>query len=292
MGEQIINAESSAASDSVVPKLLYDGGSIDVLYDYHEEAVKWYENYLGWRIEQREDWKPDPKVVAGKMTHMGRGYWLNSYISNQRLPYHYAERGTVDPNVRLCLKTKDIEQAHSNFSKKGVRVSDLYDGPGGHRYFDAWLTLEGTRFTFQDELANSPVASPQCDNFQDSCIRIGVSNLEKAIAWYKHFVGMELESERENDSYSVMSLGVNHHPGGKSMWILEELPEGAVIGKIDGPVRPTCFIQDRDEFFGYHRFLKESGVDVGEMGGFTGRGMSMFHFYDTDGNRFNVSCFV
>jgi catechol 2,3-dioxygenase-like lactoylglutathione lyase family enzyme len=150
MREQIINAESPAASERVVPKLLYDGGNVDVLYDYHEEAIKWYENYLGWRIEQKEDWKPDPKVAAGKMTHMGRGYWLT----------------------------------------------------------------------------------------------------------------------------------------------LERLPEVAVIGKVDGPVRPTCFIQNRNEFFGYHRFLKESGVDVGAMGGFTGRGMSMFHFYDTDGNHLNVSCFV
>lgn len=291
MSEQIVNIESPGTI-RVVPKLLYDGGSIDVLYDYHEDAIKWYETYLGWKVQQKENWKPDPRASLGKMTHMGRGYWLNSYITSQRLPYHYAQRGTIDPHIRLCFKAKNIGQVHSDFSQNGIRVTDIYDGPGGHKYFDAWVTSEGTRFTFQDELEHSPVSFPQCDHFQDTCIRIGVKNLENAAAWYKHFVGMEVESEHVDDNYVIMSLGVNHHPDGKSKWILEKLPDDACTDKVDGPVRPTCFIQHREEFFGYHLFLKDSGVEVGEIGGFTSRGMSMFHFYDLDGNRFNVSCFV
>ncbi|HZG88043.1 VOC family protein [Paenibacillus sp.] len=291
MEEQIIATESPGPA-GVVPKLLYDGGSIDILYDYHEDAIKWYENHLGWKVEQKENWKPDPRVAAGKMTHMGRGYWLTSYVTKKKLPFHYAERGTIDPHVRLCLKAKDIKQTHDDFSKKGIRVSEIYNGPGGHSYFDAWLTMEGTRFTFQDELEHSPIAFPDCDNFRDTCVRIGVKNLENAIKWYKQYVGMEVESLHGGDGYAIMSLGVNHHPNGKSMWVLEQLSDGAITEKVDGPVRPTCYIQNREQFFGYHTFLKNSGVDVCEIGGFTGRGMSMFHFYDPDGNRFNVSCFV
>ncbi|MCJ8009174.1 VOC family protein [Lederbergia wuyishanensis] len=291
MSEQIVETRLDGKMKAI-PDLQYDGSSIDVLYDYHEEAIKWYENHLGWKVEQKEDWKVDPRVVQGKMTHMGYGAWLVSYIANERLPFHFAERGTVDSNVRLCFKARDLDKAHSGFSTNGIRVSDIYDGPGGHRYFDAWVTLEGIKFTFQNELENSLVAFPHCDNFRDTCVFIGVSNLEKSVEWYKHFVGMEVESEYIEDGYVIMSLGVNHHPDGKSKWILVTLPENAYVGKVDGAVRPMCFIHNRDEFFEYHRFLKANGVEVGEIGGFTGRGMSMFHFYDLDGNRFNVSCFV
>ncbi|MFS0861096.1 VOC family protein [Fredinandcohnia sp. 179-A 10B2 NHS] len=276
----------------VLPKLYYDGCSIDVLYDYHEDAIKWYEKHLGWKVEQKEDWIADPRASKGKMTHMGWGTWLVSSITNQRLPFHYADRGTVDPNIRVCFKAKELNSTYSMFFEKGVRVSDIYDGPGGHKYFDVWVTSEGTRFTFQNEIENSTVAFPDCDNYRDTCVRIGVEDLEKSVEWYRDYVGMEVESEHINDGYVIMSLGVNHHPEGKSKWILEKLPENIYIGKVDGTIRPMCFIHNRDEFFEYHRFLRDSGVEVGEIGGYTGGGMSMFHFYDIDGNRFNVSCFV
>lgn len=275
-----------------VPKLFYDGCSIDVLYDYHEDAVQWYETHLGWKVEQQEDWLPDPRATQGKMTHMGRGAWLVSCVTNQRLPFHYAERGTVDSNIRICFKAKDLHHAHASFFEQGIRVSEIYAGPGGHQYFDAWLTAEGTRFTFQDEIANSPIAFPDGDNFRDTCIRIGVSNLEKSVEWYQRFVGMAVESEHIDDGYVVMSLGVNHHPDGKSKWVLETLPKNTYRGKIDGPLRPLCFVHNSDEFFNYHRFLQDHDVEVGDLGGFVDRGIAMFHFYDLDGNRFNVSSFV
>ncbi len=291
MSDQIVNREYHEKMNRV-PKLQYDGCSIDVLFDYHEEAIKWYEKYLGWKVEQKEEWIADPRATQGKMTHMGRGAWLVSCITNQRLPFHFADRGTVDPAIRLCFKAIDLPGLHSMFTKEGIRVSDMYDGPGGHKYFDAWVTSEGTRFTFQNELENSPVAFPDCDNLRDTCVRIGVRDLEKSVEWYKEYVGMEVDSDCTSDGYVIMSLGVNHHDEGKSKWILERLAEDPSRGKVNGTVRPTCFIHHREEFFEYHRYLKESGVEVGEIGGFTGGGMSMFHFYDVDGNRFNVSCFV
>src|SRR5690606_14186080 len=117
--------------------------------------------------------------------------------------FHYAERGTVDPNIRLCLKANDIEHAHSTFSNDGIRVSEIYKGPGGHGYFDAWLSMEGTRFTFQEALPSSPITLIPCDNFQDTCVRIAVKDLQQAVTWYKQYVGMEIESEHYNDGYVV-----------------------------------------------------------------------------------------
>jgi len=30
-----------------MPAMFYDGGEIDVLWDYHDKAIAWYETYLG-----------------------------------------------------------------------------------------------------------------------------------------------------------------------------------------------------------------------------------------------------
>jgi hypothetical protein len=60
-------------------------------------------------------------------------------------------------------------------------------------------------------------------------------------------------------------------------------------GKIDGMIRPLTLVKNRAAFFAYHQFLKDSGVDCGDIGGFLEKGRVLFHFYDSDGNRFNVS---
>lgn len=67
------------------------------------------------------------------------------------------------------------------------------------------------------------------------------------------------------------------------------MPEGAQTDPRDGQVQPVCWIKSRDDFFRYHEQLKALGVDTSEVGGFLNRGMVSFHFYDPDGNRFNVS---
>ena len=75
-----------------------------------------------------------------------------------------------------------------------------------------------------------------------------------------------------------------------SLWVLERLPEGAPHRQAQrtGSAR-KAWIKSRDDFFKYHEHLKSIGVDTSEIGGFVARGMVSFHFYDPDGNRFNVS---
>lgn len=60
-------------------------------------------------------------------------------------------------------------------------------------------------------------------------------------------------------------------------------------GKIDGAIRPLTLIKKREDFFTYHQFLRDNGVECGDVGGFLQKGRVLFHFYDADGNRFNVS---
>ena len=66
-------------------------------------------------------------------------------------------------------------------------------------------------------------------------------------------------------------------------------PQGASTEKANGQVQPVCWIKSREEFFQYNERLRSTGVETSEVGGFVERGMVGFHFYDPDGNRFNVS---
>jgi catechol 2,3-dioxygenase-like lactoylglutathione lyase family enzyme len=266
-----------------VPKLLDDCIEIDVLWDGHSDAVAWYKKWLGWKTGMELD-SPEPRAQDGRMTEMaGGGIWLNSVLTRKRLPYHYADRGTVDPNVRWCVKVRDLKKYHDLFSQNGIRVSNIYPGPGGYVYFDFWATWEGTRFTAQGD------PTYEGKDFGYSWLRIGVSDLPKSIEWYSKHVGFALHSEHFDEGYVIMKTGVNHQPDSQALVVLEKLPEKAQTGKVDGPVRLSYYIENREEFFAYHNYLKENGVETGgRIGGFTGGGRAVFHFYDPDGTRLNV----
>ncbi|WP_165279909.1 VOC family protein [Paenibacillus protaetiae] len=265
-----------------VPKLYFDGQMVDVLWDNHEEAIRWYETYMGWEVQQKESWKPDPRCTHGKMTRMNAGTWLISSLSNERLPHHYAERGTVESNIRLCWRVADLQQFHNRCQSDGVRVTELYRGPGETDYFDFWATGEGIRFTAQEDKRIQ-------EGFAPSWLRIGVSDLGKSVQWYRNWLGMDLENDWSKDGYALMSLGLNRRPGDKSLWVLEQLPENAYTGKADGQVQPVCWVAERSDFFNYQTFLLDSGVETSDIGGYVTRGMVSFHLYDPDGNRLNIS---
>lgn len=270
-------------TDYLVPKLYYDGAMIDVLWDNHDSAIEWLEEWMAWTVELKEDLLPDPRCSQGKMTRLNWGTWLVSCLTSVRLPHHFAERGTVESNIRLCWRTQNLKRLHNHFKSSGIRVSEIYEGPGNTKYFDYWATREGTRLTAQED------KRIQEEGFVPSWIRIGVTDLSRSIEWYRSNLGMELENDAGSDGCAIMSLSLNHQPEHKSLWVLEQLPEDAYVGKVDGPVRPICWIGNRDDFFRYHSLLKETGIETSEVGGFLTRGLVSFHFYDPDGNRLNIS---
>jgi hypothetical protein len=83
-----------------------------------------------------------------------------------------------------------------------------------------------------------------------------------------------------------MSLGVEHHPG-TSLWWLETLPPNAYTGPISGPAAPYCVLHDKWVFQNYHQFLLDNDVPVSAISGNL-NGFARFHFFDPDGNRFNI----
>ncbi|RKP57966.1 VOC family protein [Cohnella endophytica] len=267
--------------NSSVPTLFFDGQFIDVLWDNHENLVRWFEKYFTWKVIRQEDWKVDPRCLEGKMTQMNYGTWLVSYLTNSRLPHHYAERGTVESNIRLCFRINELGEIHKTLSDDGVRVSPIYDGPVT-KYFDIWATPEGIRLTLQEDLS-----VPSAELFP-SWIRVGVKNLDDSIMWYEQHMGMKLVERDKSNKFVIMTLKLNHSEE-DSLWCIEQKPIETFTGKVDGQIQPVCWINSRDDFFKYHQYLIDSGIETSEIGGFVTRGMVSFHFYDPDGNRFNIS---
>lgn len=266
----------------LVPDLYFDGQRIDVLWDNYENAINWFEKYFGWNVARREDWKVDPACRESWMTQMNYGTWLVTYQTDTPLAHHYADRGGPESHVRLCFRVNDLEKIQNTLQADGVRVTDIYDGPKA-RYFDAWATPEGIRLTLQED------KSVPETGVHPSWVRIGVSDLDKSIAWHESVTGMRLLERDADGRFAVIALKLNHQEGEDSLWVLEQLPEGAYTGKVNGQVQPVNWIKSREAFFDYHRHLRSIGVETSEIGGFTARGMVGFHFYDPDGNRFNVS---
>lgn len=264
-----------------VPVLKFDGQFIDVLWGNEEPVMRWFEQYFGWQRLREEDWKVDPRCLQGKMNQMNDGTWIISYVTNEPLPHHYAERGTTDPNIRLCFRVHDLDTKHTLFAHDGIKVSPIYDGAGPTRYFDFWLPIEGIRLTLQEDLSIAE------DAILPSWIRIAVSKLEESVKWYEAFMGMSLVEDHSAEGYVIMKLKLNHHDS-DSLWVIEQQAH-ASIHPIDGQVQPSCWIESRDEFFNYHQYLKDSGIATSDVGGFLTRGMVSFHYYDPDGNRLNIS---
>ncbi|GIP18120.1 hypothetical protein J40TS1_37620 [Paenibacillus montaniterrae] len=269
------------STNSSVPTLYYDGQFIDVLWDNFGNCVKWFEQYFGWKVKMQEDWKVDPRCLEGKMTQMDFGTWLITYLTNSKLPHHFVDRGTVESNIRLCFRTRNLESMHNTLSLDGIRVSPIYDGPKT-RYVDIWATSEGIRLTLQEDLA-VPI-----NELLPSWIRVGVNNLEDSVKWYEQYMGMKVVEQDKNNHFVIMSLKLNHSEA-DSLWVIEQRPEGTFSGKVNDQVQPSCWIKEREDFFRYHQYLISSSIDTSEIGGFLTRGMVSFHFYDPDGNRFNVS---
>ncbi|WP_274366166.1 GyrI-like domain-containing protein [Paenibacillus thermotolerans] len=268
--------EKQGAVPYAVPSLNFDGGLVDILWDYHEGAVEWFAKHFNWK--SRETYYSHTE----KMTQHAFGVWLNSFLPENKPNYFMADRG-IEPNIRWCWNTKDLVGTHMYFKENNIRVSEIYDGPGDRQYFDVWSTYEGTRLTVcgWPELEQD-YGARLCPGW----IRIGVKDIRSAVDWYQRYVGMSLLEEHFDKGCALMGLGVEHHPG-NSLWWLETLPSDAYTGQINGPARPCCVLHDSLAFQNYHTFLQESGVSVSGIFGNVG-GFARFHFFDPDGNRFNI----
>jgi catechol 2,3-dioxygenase-like lactoylglutathione lyase family enzyme len=267
--------------------LAYDGGSILVPMESHDEAVTWFTKHSGWIVEhQFDDTSNDESnpVIRDRKTILGFGTCIQSIQFRDRVDGLHKEI-TTETNVRWCWRTRDIDAASVYFQQAGAEVGKLYDGPGGTRYFDMRATSRNIQLTVQEDIhvgEGDPRLVP-------SWTRIGVRNLQSAKSWYETYVGMKLVEDHSTNGYIIMGLGVEHHPDEVSLWVIEGMKEQSPAGRLSGAARPNCVLHDKQQFAAYHRFLKQQGIITAEIIGYPPiEGFSWFHFYDQDGNRFDV----
>jgi catechol 2,3-dioxygenase-like lactoylglutathione lyase family enzyme len=276
------------------PKIAYDGGVVDTLWDYHESAVDWYEKNLSLVPHLRADknHRFDDNTHSELRSLFSQIFGLHSVITSKRLVHLFAERATVDADIRLCLQTKRLEQERAYLKENNIRVSDVYTGPGEKSYFDFWATAEGIRFSVVAAL-ELPDDAPR---YSSAFIRIGVSDLKSSVQWYEKFMGFTRTEGISNLKWVEMHTPhikevkfgeniddrVTYMDENYSVFI-EELPKGSNNGRVDGPVRIYFHIDDREIFKNYHQMLKDNGVTVSPIQ----VGFEMFHIYDPDGNRLN-----
>lgn len=120
--------------------------------------------------------------------------------------------------------------------------------------------------------------------FDGQFIDVLWDNHENVVKWFL----CRLLDRDQSGKFAIMALKLNHHEE-DSLWVIERKPEESYTGRVDGQVQPVCWIQSRDDFFRYHRYLRDDGIETSEIGGFITKGMVSFHFYDPDGNRLNIS---
>lgn len=270
-----------------VPVLSYDGGVIAVTMANHDEAVDWFTKHMGWNLEHQFDNKPkdqDDRIIRERKTILGFGTSVQSLELREGTDSR-RQGITAETNIRWCWRTKDLEAARAYLISEGVKTGDIYRGPGNNDYFDFWATSDNIQLTAQRDVS-VPDDMPR---FVPSWTRIGVSNLHEAQSWYEKFVGMKLLEDRSEQGYMVMGLALEHHPTQYSLWILEHNSDIRTVELLDGAARPVCVLHNKQQFADYHNYLQDQQITVSEILGYPPvKGFSWFHFYDIDGNRFNV----
>ncbi|CAG7619784.1 hypothetical protein PAESOLCIP111_02238 [Paenibacillus solanacearum] len=275
------NAEADGKQTNAyrIPRVVYDGGSVHVSRERHAATVAWFEKYADWKRSGKE-FKSDAYIN----TELQWGVWI---YCDDRVTLPEAAHS----NIRWCFKVRDLKKLHGEMSANGENMTGLYRGPMGYDYIDVWVS-EGVRLTLQ--------GAPDIPNeeWSHDWVRIGVTDIHQAKAWYSRYIGMSVLSEHPEEGYVVMGMRANFQTGDQEhpFWVLEQLPEGAAASSgndagvhKDERARPCTFV-DKSAFVEYRRFLSEQNLAVSEIEGSL-KGLAKFHLFDPDGNRFNIQTF-
>jgi len=268
-----------------VPALAFDGGNLYVPMALHQEAIDWFSQYMGWNFENQFDNRPEnnDKIIHELKTILGSLVCIQSYeLREDADPLLTAV--SDESRVRWCWRTKDLPGTRAYLQGAGAVVGEPYTGPGGYDYFDFWAVNKKIRLTIQED----PNLTEGSQKFVQSWNRIGVSNLSAAKSWYETFVGMWLLEDHSEKGYLLMGLR-KEFSNDDSHWILEEDTGAISQERLNGTARPCCILYNKQEFAEYHAFLVQNGIIVSDILGYPAiEGFSWFHFYDQDGNRFDV----
>lgn len=112
---------------------------------------------------------------------------------------------------------------------------------------------------------------------------IPVRNLKKAIDWYKEVLRLEFVWESEEEKLAQLNL-----PSGQMLFLVETADETKANFTVNGKQHNVIGFQTK-EIEKLYAHLQQQHVKVEAIED-DGVGNQFLHFYDPDGNLFNVQC--
>jgi catechol 2,3-dioxygenase-like lactoylglutathione lyase family enzyme len=263
----------------------WDGGFIMVSWDKFEEGVEWYTKHMGWTCLDQVI-TPVGKKAFLKMPRVGV-VTLKSFESDLE---HFMDDTNFEGHTRMGFEVTNLEETLEYFAREGIQVSELTTLPTGQVSFDI-IAFENARLTaVYNQTIEGEFPSARITGFSDVNVRIGVSDLDKAIAWYQEYLGVKLVKQYNGDfahlqiedAYDWIQLSEVFYD---NIW-LEKL-EHVAFTKSNPTVRNYFDIRP-EVFEETYNHLKQKGVELSEVAGDPQNGWAGFHFFDLDGNRINV----
>lgn len=112
---------------------------------------------------------------------------------------------------------------------------------------------------------------------------IPVKNMEQSISWYKEILGFKFIWHSEEEKLAQLNL-----PSGQMLFLVETADDTNANFTVNGRVHNVIGFQCSD-IEQLHAHLLQHNVKVDDIVD-DGMGNKFLHFYDVDGNMFNVQC--
>jgi catechol 2,3-dioxygenase-like lactoylglutathione lyase family enzyme len=266
-----------------------------------DQAFDWYKKYFGMDIPVFKDASKAEYMVpytGGEVRSRyailainiqgGGGFEIWQFTDRvPQAPAFLPQPGDLGING-IIMKSRNLQQSHAAFKRQRMEVSDIFDTPWGEKRFflqDPW----NNRFTFTE--GKGWFRKGKSLNGGIGGVQIGVSDINRALAFYKDVLGFE---QMVSDT-----TGMSHELGKgafRRVLLRPAQPWGGAFSRLLGPAEVEL-IQSLDHvgrkiFEG--RFWGDQGYihlcfDVNDMGALEQRCIEKgFPFTVNSGNSFDM----
>ncbi|MBS4171742.1 VOC family protein [Bacillus sp. FJAT-49736] len=266
----------------------WDGGFIMVDGHKFEEAIQWYQDFLGWEcLDSITTW-------VGRKGFMKLPRSGMVTIKSFEGEYDHFRSPETEGNVKLVFVTYDLDETRNYLVEKGVQTFAINVLPNGQRYCDI-LSFDNTKLTIAEEqkLEDNNVYPPSgIIGFGNVNTIIHVKDPVNSAEWYEKNLGfniVEVNAEKgyahlqTEDAYYRNVLG---QPFWDNIWLLHG-KDICVEKPNDNKARAYYDIRP-EVFFEEYNKLIQKGIKPSEIAGDPINGWGGFHIYDPDNNRINI----
>ncbi|WP_042470237.1 VOC family protein [Bacillus ndiopicus] len=270
----------------------WDGGFIMVDPEKFEEAVKWYQEVLGW-------------VCLDKITSwVGRKGFMKLprsgivTIKSFEGIYEHLQSSDAEGNVKLVFVTYDLDKTLNYLVMKNVKSTEISVLPNGQRYCEIFA-FNNTKLTIVEEQRiedNNDYPASGIIGFGNVNAIIHVKNPKVSAEWYEKNLGFEVLEVNEEAGFAHMRTedAYDRNVLGQQFWDniwLLQCTQNSVEKPNDTKAR-TYFDIRPSVFFEEYNKLIRNGIKPSEIAGDPINGWGGFHIYDPDNNRINIWSYV